>query len=41
WEQDSQNLGCSPRAGRVWEGMPADFGISFFGWGLPKLILQK
>ena len=24
-EDDSQNLGCFPRAGRVWEGMRAEF----------------
>ena len=30
WEQDSQNLGCVPRAGRVWEGMPADFWRGLF-----------
>jgi hypothetical protein len=29
WEQDSQNLGCFPRAEGVWEGMPEDFGILF------------
>ena len=27
--------------GRVWEGMPADFGILFLGAGLPRKTTEK